>query len=395
MIEPPSPQKRCKFLTYLLLTLTSLLALTAGAGCDAGKTANQDDGADPLKMSWKYEFSYELRAPSVTPQSYAAEDERMVLFGAGGNVVSAHASEGDVKWKTELDPVQELQCQEFVISESRAFCSHLEKALAWDLATGDQEWTFSSTRNEYDRRFYELGFFSLGPNHFYGIAEGGWLYALERASGGVAYKRKFDHLPRGLTYDSGALYFGSAWTPEGAEGQSQGGIMKVDAATGDSLWNFRTKRGGVYDMRPIVRDGVVYAGTEGGQKTAFYALDAETGEVIWENRGVRVYAAEWAGGTIVVNDGRDLMGLDAESGQTIWRTDMPGAHGEGRIAFHDGYVYHPHAGPLAVVDVETGEVVHIEPPVGGSYYWVVGADAGKVFAQTSGALVAFEPYSAQ
>jgi len=104
---------------------------------------------------------------------------------------------------------------------------------------------------------------------------------------------------------------------------------------------------------------------------------------------------EWAGGTIVVNDGRDLIGIDAENGQTIWRTDMPGAHGERGIAYHDGYVYHPHAGPLAVVDVETGEVVHTEPPVRGSYYWVVGAGADKVFAQTSGALVAFEPYSAR
>ena len=267
--------------------------------------------------------------------------------------------------------------------------------MAWNLDSGDQEWTFSSTRNEYGRRFYDTGYVALGPSHFYGSAGGGWLYALERTSGEVAYKQQFDHLPRGLTYDHGTLYVVQAWTPDGAEGQSQGGIMKVDAATGDSLWTFRTERGGVYRMRPIVRDGVVYAGTRGGEKTAFYALDAETGEVIWENRGVRVYAAEWAGGTIVVNDGRDLMGIDAENGQTIWRTDMPGAHGEGGIAYHDGYVYHPHAGPLAVVDVETGEVVHIEPPIRGSYYWVVGAGADKVFAQTSGALVAFEPYSAQ
>jgi outer membrane protein assembly factor BamB len=294
-----------------------------------------------------------------------------------------------------LDPFFELKCHSFVLSESRAFCSHLEKAVAWNLDSGDQEWTFSSTRNEYGRRFYDTGYVALGPSHFYGSAGGGWLYALERTSGEVAYKQQFDHLPRGLAYDHGALYVVQAWTPEGAEGQSQGGIMKVDAATGDSLWTFRTERGGVYRMRPIVRDGVVYAGTGGGEKTAFYALDAETGEVLWENRGVRVYAAEWAGGTIVVNDGRNLLGIDAENGQTIWRTDMPGAHGEGGIAYHDGYVYHPHAGPLAVVDVETGEVVHIEPPIRGSYYWVVGAGADKVFAQTSGALVAFEPYSAR
>jgi outer membrane protein assembly factor BamB len=393
MIEPLLPQRRFESVIRPLLAWTVLLAAAAGAGCDTGKTSNQEDEAGPLKTSWKYEFSYESRAPSVAPKSYEVEDERMVLFGAGGNVVSARASGGDVKWKTELDPVQELQCREFVISESRAFCSHLEKALAWDLATGDQEWTFSSTRDEYYRRFYDLGFFALGPNHFYGSADGGWLYALERSSGKVAYKKEFAHLPRGLAYDNGAIYFGQAWVPDGGEGQAQGGILKVDPATGDSTWHFRTQRGGFYRMRPIVRDGVVYAGTLEGEKTAFYALDAETGEVLWENTNVRVYAAEWADGTIVVNDGRSLIGLDAENGQTLWRTDMPGAHGEAGIAYHDGYVYHPHAGPLAVVDVETGEVVHTEPPVRGSYYWVVGAGAGKIFAQTSGALVAFEPYA--
>ena len=373
------------------MVLLVLFVATSWAGCDRGPQSSKQDEASGLQAAWKYEFTSEFTSPRVEPETYAQEGEERVLFGASAKVISATVDEGEVNWTTEVSPKQELRCLEFVISDGTAFCSHLEKAGAWNLGSGIKLWEFQPP----EERFYDLGLYAKGPQHFYGIGTNGHIYAIGKQNGEAKHIWTFQHGTPAMTHRSGNLYFSQAWTPEGAEGQSQGGVMKVETATGDSLWNFRTERGGVYRMRPIVRDGVVYAGTRGGEKTAFYALDAETGEVIWENRGVRVYAAEWAGGTIVVNDGRDLMGIDAENGQTIWRTDMPGAHGERGIAYHDGYVYHPHAGPLAVVDVETGEVVHIEPPIRGSYYWVVGAGADKIFAQTSGALVAFEPYSAQ
>ena len=371
------------------VVLLVLFVATSWAGCDRGPQSSKQDEASGLQTAWKYEFTSEFTSPRVDPKTYAREGEEQVLFGASAKVISATVDEGEVNWTTEVSPKQELRCLEFVISDGTGFCSHLEKAGAWNLGSGIKLWEFQPP----EERFYDLGLYAKGPQHFYGIGTNGHIYAIGKQNGEAKHIWTFQHGTPAMTHSSGNLYFSQAWTPEGAEGQSQGGVMKVETATGDSLWNFRTERGGVYRMRPIVRDGVVYAGTGGGEKTAFYALDAETGEVIWENRGVRVYAAEWAGGTIVVNDGRDLMGIDAENGQTIWRTDMPGAHGEGGIAYHDGYVYHPHAGPLAVVDVETGEVVHTEPPIRGSYYWVVGAGADKVFAQTSGALVAFEPYA--
>jgi outer membrane protein assembly factor BamB len=188
------------------------------------------------------------------------------------------------------------------------------------------------------------------------------------------------------------LFSVQAWTPEGAEGQSQGGIMKVDATNGDSLWNFRTPRGGFYRMRPLVDDRVVYAGTRGGENTVFVALDAATGDVIWRNERVRVYAAEMAAGKIFVNTGRDLLALDKETGRTLWRAGLNAGHGESGLVYLDGYVYHPHGQAMRVVDAETGEIVHIEAPPDGSYFWEVGVGAGKVLAQSSRFLVAYQPY---
>jgi hypothetical protein len=62
------------------------------------------------------------------------------------------------------------------------------------------------------------------------------------------------------------------------------------------------------------------------------------------------------------------------------------------LAYLDGYVYHPHGQAMRVVNAETGDVVHIEAPPDGSYFWHVGTGAGKVFAQSSNSLVAYEPY---
>ena len=73
---------------------------------------------------------------------------------------------------------------------------------------------------------------------------------------------------------------------------------------------------------------------------------------------------------------------------------MQAGHGEGGLAYLDGYVYHPHGRGMRVINAETGEVVHIEWPENG-YFWEVSTGAGKVFAQDSGALYAFEPYSSE
>jgi outer membrane protein assembly factor BamB len=145
-------------------------------------------------------------------------------------------------------------------------------------------------------------------------------------------------------------------------------------------------------MRPILKGDRLYAGTQSGEKTEFVALDAGTGEMIWRNKEARVYAAERAAGKIFVNTGRDVMALDKETGRTLWHAGLQAGHGESGLAYLDGYVYHPHGQGLRVIDAETGEVVHIEWPENG-YFWEVGVGAGKVFAQDSGALYAFEPYS--
>ncbi len=72
------------------------------------------------------------------------------------------------------------------------------------------------------------------------------------------------------------------------------------------------------NTRPIVADGIVYAGSEA---TSFYAWDADSGDLIWSRQMV-----DWALDSPTVADGilyaessdGHLRALNATSGETIW-----------------------------------------------------------------------------
>ena len=369
---------------YRILSVLLLLAATGWFGCDSNTSPRESE--QPLQTQWEHQ--YDMVDGIRTPPTVVGDS--LVLFSGAAQLTALHIKDGGVKWHTPLGSSnEELYCAELKLNDESAFCTHINQVLAWDLESGKQLWKFVPPSR---KRIFEIGRYSIGEGYFYSGASVQRLVAIDQQSGQLAYERQYEHGPRSITYDRGSLYLAQAWAPEGAQGQSQGGVMKVDAANGDSLWNFRTERGGFYRMRPLVDDGVVYAGTRGGDNTVFVALDAQTGEVIWRNTRARVYAAEMADGKIFVNDGSDLLALNKETGRTLWRARLEAGHGESGLAYLDGYVYHPHGRALRVVNAETGEIVPVEAPPDGSYFWEVGVGAGKVFAQSSNYLVAYEPF---
>jgi hypothetical protein len=63
------------------------------------------------------------------------------------------------------------------------------------------------------------------------------------------------------------------------------------------------------------------------------------------------------------------------------------------VAVLGNYVYHPHAVALFVLDARTGEIVHVQMPPDGSYFWEVGVGPDAVYAQTSTQIIAYEPFT--
>lgn len=366
--------------------------LVGVAGCDSQPSQSSKSDRS-LEVRWSHDYKIAETAPSLQPQITTVNGRDAVITSVGGALTAFALDDGGVLWSTPLNPKQELDSRDLVIDGGSIFGTHyFYKAMSWNLRDGAERWSFKSTVDDNRKRFYPVGYMDAGERFVYGGADGGWMIAINRDTGTLGFERQYESLPRGLTYSDGNVYFGYGYVPEGGQGQAIGGIVKVDAETGEPAWTYTTERGGFYRMRPIVRNGRVYAGTQNGRDVEFVALDAETGEPLWRTRDVRTYAATWADGKIVVNDRLNLTALDPSNGTVEWVANMDAGHGEAAIAFLNGYLYHPHGVAMRVVDVHTGEIVHVEPPIDGTYVWEVGARAGTVVAQTSTKVVAYDPF---
>lgn len=113
------------------------------------------------------------------------------------------------------------------------------------------------------------------------------VFALDRASGQVIWETDFNAAtegPNGVAIGYGMIY--------GATGDNRE-VFALDARTGKEVWRTilsgNTREG--IDMAPAVYNGVVYVSTVPGNSKAFYsggargvlfALDASTGEHLWE-----------------------------------------------------------------------------------------------------------------
>jgi alcohol dehydrogenase (cytochrome c) len=90
------------------------------------------------------------------------------------------------------------------------------------------------------------------------------------------------------------------------------------------VWTWAMSEGGTSQPAPIVHDGVVYLNNAGN---TLQALDARTGELIWENRyGTRAAAAAMRGiamyddKVFVTTDEAHLLAFDARTGKQVWET---------------------------------------------------------------------------
>jgi outer membrane protein assembly factor BamB len=103
-----------------------------------------------------------------------------------------------------------------------------------------------------------------------------------------------------------------------------GFIYAFDTATGDRKWEFKGPGGGTRS-NVVFAEGVVYTGFENKDGSPnVVALDAETGDVVWEELvGTRPYNLAMAGETLVIGDDTDaaVYAFDATTGEKLWSFD--------------------------------------------------------------------------
>ncbi|NOT09695.1 MAG: PQQ-binding-like beta-propeller repeat protein [Gemmatimonadales bacterium] len=199
---------------------------------------------------------------------------------------------------------------------------------ALDAATGRLRWRTAATRAHPFPWGHESGDLYLsspviaGGAVYVGNGDGG-LYRLDLATGRVVWRFDTEAPVRSSpAYGNGIVYFGS----------SDGSVYAVRAASGALLWKFDTEGTALlsqnfgFDRRtvqssPALDAATVYIGARDGY---FYAIDRATGkerwrfnhEVSWVNGSPAL-----AGGLAIVgtSDGHFVQGVDTASGAERWR----------------------------------------------------------------------------
>jgi len=112
----------------------------------------------------------------------------------------------------------------------------------------------------------------------------GRVYAIDRESGEERFTTDGGaprYGPTGVGIGYGRLYAATA-NERGAVSV----LVAYDAATGEELWQTDIgANGSEIDVQPVVYDGLVFASTAGtgaGSRGTVYAVDAETGTVVWD-----------------------------------------------------------------------------------------------------------------
>jgi len=107
------------------------------------------------------------------------------------------------------------------------------------------------------------------------------------------------------------------------------------------VWTWAMSEGGTSQPAPIVHNGVVYLNNAGN---TLQALDAKTGELIWENRyGTKPSAAAMRGISMyddkvfVTTDEAHLLAFDARTGKQVWETTI-GDRSKGEFGASSGSI---------------------------------------------------------
>lgn len=165
--------------------------------------------------------------------------------------------------------------------------------------------------------------------------------------------------PTGVGLGYGQLY-GTRAEKEGGRGNI---LVAYDAETGKEQWTTNLgKNGSDINVQPVAYGGLVYASTAGyggGTTATIYALDAETGAIVWD---FEVIESDDLWGNPELNSGGGVWyppAIDAERGIGYWGTGnpypFPGAKGFPNGSSRPGP--NKWTDSMLALDLETGKLV--------------------------------------
>jgi polyvinyl alcohol dehydrogenase (cytochrome) len=296
-----------------------------------------------------------------------------VYFGGGKTMYALRASDGSVRWKVELNPEggaddpTEIESSPVVVDGLVVFGWDVHNStagepagvLALDAVTGRERWrtvlaptegdgatgpgcadVWSSPTIDDARRlvFVGTGNCVTSPRGYGRFAEA--VVALDLDDGSVRWSYQ-PHRPNrdDLDFAGAPNLFESSGRALVGLGGKDGTYYALDRETGELVWaspvveagltnpgsNFST---GGFIGPTAVSDGIITGGTAIGDAPYLHALDAGTGNVRWQQPiAAPTYGAPAVGGGVVVIGGTDftMRAVDLATGDVLWSDEVSGA----------------------------------------------------------------------
>ena len=328
------------------------------------------------KLRWKYaaEIHPTVYAGQIVSSAAVADVDgtRTVYFAAGKTLYALRARDGSLRWRHELgnpgdsaDPT-EIEASPVVVDDLVIFGSDVHNSdagepagvYALDAATGEERWATITAPTEgegatgpgcgdvwgsasVDR---ERGLVYVGTGNC--VTDEGWgrfseaVVALGLDDGLVRWTyQPHDQNHDDLDFAGAPNLFTGADGPLVGLGNKDAAYYALDPETGALVWEAKATEPGI--PRPggnfstggfigptAVADGVVVGGTAVGGSPYLHAFDAATGAIRWQQPvAAPTYAAAAEANGVVFIGGTDftLRALDLQSGDVLWSEEMMGA----------------------------------------------------------------------
>jgi|SRR5690554_543354 len=361
------------------LILVALLGTLSLSGClfNTSDSKQKDEEWGKMHLLWEYAYDLDGGAPKVKPLIY----EDKIITSGDIKITALDYKNGELIWKTPFENLRQLTNNSFGILSNIIVGSKVHSIQAWDIVTGVGLWEAVVPES---LSFNFLTGITANHDGFIAPSDGYKLYKIS-PEGDISIIQ-LDARTYESTYSDGFLYVGQRIDGDGV-------LSAYDAQTMRLSWRNAPKGISIPALvAPIIENDIVYIGTTYGtefQTNAFFALDARTGEEIWRREGIMTFSAVLHEDYLYINDAAGIFKLRKSDGGTEWYADFNAGAGTAPIAYGYGYIYAPHSGNMHVVDAETGEIVYKFSPPHGSYFWLVSAEVGRIFAQSNSHLYAF------
>jgi outer membrane protein assembly factor BamB len=268
-----------------------------------------------------------------------------VVYVAGNdNIYALDAYTGAELWSYPM-PYHYMYSSP-AVSDGVLFIGAYGDILALNASSGTELWSYPTSGRGVSSPAVVDGVVYVGSFE-------GTLYALNASTGLKIWSHTIMDTGHGTEVQSspavvdGVVYFGAL----------DDNVYALKASTGEKIWNHTVRLS--VDSAPAISGGVVYVSSTNG---ILYALNARSGEEIWSFRvsdllqRIHGYSPTVADGVVYVrsSDGGELYAVDASTGDLMW--ESPGSlYVRGSAAIVGGVVY---SGTSALNASTGGELWH-------------------------------------